>query len=99
MFAPTFARENVTGVDLVENLNKASPDALGIPHCDARAQLLVEVKKLRHKAREFDAVPEKSGRHRAEHSEHRAEHEVVNTHSVTRRSDRCGAAPNPAHSR
>eukprot|EP00035_Acanthoeca_spectabilis_P039880 m.65602 g.65602 ORF g.65602 m.65602 type:complete len:2540 (-) comp9774_c0_seq1:93-7712(-) len=88
VFAPTFARENVTGLDLVENLNKASLEALGIPHCDTRAQLLSEVKRLRQKARELGAVSDKPERRRAHRPAHHAEKDVVSTRSLMRRPDR-----------
>eukprot|EP00038_Savillea_parva_P027051 m.57381 g.57381 ORF g.57381 m.57381 type:complete len:2442 (+) comp7750_c0_seq1:264-7589(+) len=73
-FAPLFAREHVNGVDLVENINRASLDALGIPHGEARDRLLSQVKKLRVRLRTHPAAGDDAGGHTVRAGRHEGTH-------------------------
>jgi len=55
-----FAREAMDGNDLVDHVNKASLDALGVPKSEARSRLLAQVHHLRSRARDYGIT---AGRH------------------------------------
>jgi hypothetical protein len=61
VFAPMFAREAMDGNDLVDHVNKASLDALGVRKSEARSRLLAQVHHLRSRARDYGIT---TGRHK-----------------------------------